>query len=717
MMSRFTPSGQQGGILVLFAIFAPLLVIFLIYVIDVDNWLEHKRYLQVRADAAALATAADFISCNNGTIYSRAGQYAGVATVTTPSGGTVASTTPLTNTEINTTGSLHAQINSQTFYGQSSTNSPPTPDTTVRADPCSTDAVDVKLTETNLPWYFQLLSSVPYINAEAQLSVLQVSSGTGSLPVAVNDNNPLAAEAYFVNSSGQQIGSGVALCPVGTNPTTGYAVWDNAGTSQCTNTNPPTTGPASLSVNTAASGVRVAISGRNNLTGTMSTDCSASSPVPFVQCYDLSGSELVHIQGYGNSAGTTANPAAGQVTLSGAPGTGGCTDGYFSNPSGASCTIGVSANVDFGTAAPPAGAEVDAVVGSVCYGLTYQSTSQGTTKELWSSQSSAPSTSCTGFNGNKKAGTGYAVLTAGAGSTPVNLQIVDGSGKSAVTKTCSNTAALCDVQSSYTAGTNSGPIQLVSLAQVGGASFDADSFPTGSTPSLVLTVDLTGSIQDAQSTSDKLFTMRFDGTGSQNQSVSCPAINGGSTYTDMLASGCAGQYAINISDTACANTSPQPGPADCVTPATGNKQNDVANAMNQRVLGSSQAASCTNPNHWGSFTFTNGIPNASPTDPRLITIFLTPFGSFGGNGSSSAFPILDFATFYITGWQGNGNGFSDPCPVWTGSGPPADGYNDPAAGGTVVGHFIKYIDMIGTQTGSGSCQLSSLDECVAVLSK
>src|SRR4029077_8996313 len=112
--------------------------------------------------------------------------------VTIPGGGSVASTTPLLNPQVGTTtaSNVHELINSTTFYNQTSTRSPQTPDDTVTTAPCTAGMVDVKLTETNLPWFFRALASVPFIDAEARVSLLQQTTDTGSLPVAVNDLNP-----------------------------------------------------------------------------------------------------------------------------------------------------------------------------------------------------------------------------------------------------------------------------------------------------------------------------------------------------------------------------------------------------------------------------------------------------------------------------------------------------------------------------------------------
>jgi Flp pilus assembly protein TadG len=705
---------ERGAVMVFLAIFAPVIVLLLIYVVDVNNWLEHKRHLQVQADAGALAAAQYFQPCTNSSIYGTAGQYSGATSVAT-SQGSVAATSPLYNTQLATTQSsnIHALVNSKTFYNQGNTSSPQTPDDTIASDPCAAEMVDVKLTETNLPWYFRPFTSVPYINAHARVSILQQTTDTGSLPVAVNELSPKSVEAYFVDESvttSPQLKtcgtSGTLPCatpldPAGQNGS--LAVWSNT-----TVLHPP----YGLPIGKPDIGVRVAISGRANLTGNMATDCARS----LVTCYDASAAGNVgalHVQGYsGNGTGTAAAPIARQVTLAAAPAATACSDAYFSDPaSGATCTIGVNATINWGTASRPSGADVDAVVNGTCYALTRPATFSAT--ETWSSASTAPAGSCATFQTKAKAGTGYVTLPAGTGSTQIDLQITD----SSTTKTCANTPALCDVQRSYTgdvagqATAHSGPIQQAFISQVSGLLKDADSFRvceagnTGSacTPSLIVTVDLIGSLQDAQLVSDPVYTLRFDGTGSQNQSITCSAANGGSTFADELASGCSGTWTINPTLT-CPDTT-----SDCVPPATGNKQNDVANGMNQRVLGQSKPSACTRPNHWPSFTFTNGVPNVSPTDPRLVTLFVTPYGSFAGNGGSTTFPIAAFATFYVTGWQGTGNGFSNPC---QGNG------DDTAASGTVVGHFIKYVNTLNTNNGGGTaCDVNSVDTCVAVLTR
>jgi hypothetical protein len=74
-------------------------------------------------------------------------------------------------------------------------------------------------------------------------------------------------------------------------------------------------------------------------------------------------------------------------------------------------------------------------------------------------------------------------------------------------------------------------------------------------------------------------------------------------------------------------------------------------------------------------------------------------------------PVTDFATFYVTGWTSNGNGFNNPC---QGNGDDPVPGNDP---GVIVGHFIKYIDHINNAGGSDFCDFSSFGTCVVSLTE
>jgi hypothetical protein len=190
--------------------------------------------------------------------------------------------------------------------------------------------------------------------------------------------------------------------------------------------------------------------------------------------------------------------------------------------------------------------------------------------------------------------------------------------------------------------------------------------------------------------------------GSQNQSLDCdPKI---SNLRGELAAGCTPLYRPHeASDPDCPNSPgalwsrPNPPAWDCVAAQTGNATNQIAQGLNQRVFGTSTPSSCTQPNHW---------PNWEPGDPRIIFVIVTPFGSFGGSGSTTV-PVIRFAAFYLTGWTGQGSG-ANPC----------IGHGDevPNDAGEIVGRFINYVETPNNGGAGGStCNFSALDPCVAVM--
>jgi hypothetical protein len=193
--------------------------------------------------------------------------------------------------------------------------------------------------------------------------------------------------------------------------------------------------------------------------------------------------------------------------------------------------------------------------------------------------------------------------------------------------------------------------------------------------------------------------------GSQNQSLDCdPDL---SQLREELAAGCAPEYGINHG-TACPGTAGTlwgtPQPWRCVAIQTGGATNQVPAGMNERILGDAQATACTSPNNWSDF------PDLPENDPRLLQVFLTPFASFSGSGNTTV-PVTDFATFYVTGWTGQGQGFNNPC---QGNGDDPVPNND---AGYIVGHFVKYIAEIGSGTGGSACDLSSFGSCIPTMTR
>ena len=67
--------------------------------------------------------------------------------------------------------------------------------------------VDVKLTETDLPWFLKAAQFVPFINAHARVSIVQAETISGALPVGVPDPRPARARVTFIDeSTGEVLG-------------------------------------------------------------------------------------------------------------------------------------------------------------------------------------------------------------------------------------------------------------------------------------------------------------------------------------------------------------------------------------------------------------------------------------------------------------------------------------------------------------------------------
>jgi hypothetical protein len=598
----------------------------------------------MQADAAALAGAREFaFPCANEPIVAEATAYSG-ETYNAQVGGTDPD-------------NVHMLINSSTYYNQPGE----TDDTVVTGQPCDAKMIDVKLTETDLPWYFKV-AHVPFINAHARASLLQVDTLAGALPVGVPDVSPKKVRVSFIDESN---GSVLGTTDLSREPGTvnGLAVWNNSAA------------PLSVTTNASHIGVRVALGGHT----------SATCGDPQVNCFDAGSSNgLLYARGW-SAAGSGSQPnepIARSVTLF----NGTCADPYFSAGT-SSCTIGVRAKVDFGSGDPAAvGAGLTAVVDRNDYPLTYDPAS-----DSWQTEATIP-------------------VAAGAGPVPIELKWSETAGtvgantcKVGGGNKCKGTFGI--VQRAFGGSeAGSGPIKLAQISEDG--AFWANSFEKCGTctHSLVVTIGIEGSLQDASSVDDPAVALRVTG-GSQNQSLDCDPDY--SNLSDELAYGCRPTYTKNHGTNCPGSTSAlwdSDQPWDCTALQTGTAVNQVAEGLNQRILGSRQPTACTSPNNWADF------PDLSPEDPRIVQVFLTPYGSFTGSGSENV-PVTNFATFYVTGWTAQGSGFANPC---QGNGDDPVPNND---AGFIVGHFIKYIDNLSNASGTDPCDLGSFGTCVASLTE
>jgi putative Flp pilus-assembly TadE/G-like protein len=648
---------QRGAALVMFAVFAPVAILLAAFAIDAGNWFWHKRHLQLQADAGALAAAQNFQQCftnpsaANAAITTSAQQYSGIAGA------------PLYNTQIGETSSneVHELINSQKYYNQSE----PVDTTAVEKPPCEAGMVDLKVTETNLPWYWQALSSVPFINAHARVEILQETKGSGVEPLAVSETAPVAAAAYFVNEdNGDAVLAKATLTKQETNKE-GQDVWISS--------------PTEVTINHPHIGVVVALSGNKN-----DTQCGDA----YVQCFDESattGPSLLHIQGWSSSGSGTGSykaPIAREVTLQ--PVT--CSDPYFA-AGGKGCSIAITAKLDLGATPNPAGVTVSASVGGgSATPMTYSGTSQKWTVS------------------------GVAVPNEGSNRVDLKVECDPKAANSvcaAEKKTVSTT--LEDVQRAYAAGASSGPIAGAWVSEPGAqepvpGSEDADSYEecASCAHKLVVTVDVAGSIGNASGFKDPLRQLRFE--GQQGVRVSCPppAKQSGSEYRTRLEQGCPGTYAVNTSNPSCtANTQPY----DCLTVGlTGKDTGPTLQGIQERIENhppSGDRYYC--PNNWQDNN-NGGVPIIPSNDSRIIQVFIIPYGTIDSSGRSllgnEEVPIENFATFYVTGFPGDG------CAT-----------DQKTGNAEIVGHFMKYINTVNNDEGGEKCVANSLGECVAVLTR
>jgi hypothetical protein len=276
----------------------------------------------------------------------------------------------------------------------------------------------------------------------------------------------------------------------------------------------------------------------------------------------------------------------------------------------------------------------------------------------------------------------------------------------------------------------SGPIELMRMWNTGAtatppvaqytgtssANANSGSYADNSAQTLYIDIFL-GSVV-ATTPSDPPIALRV--TGSQNGTIDCDK---DFTFPQEFAVGCNPRYTTNKFTTSppCPDYNDlwnTPQPWACVKTQTGVALGNVAKGLKDRVLEGGNSCvpdNDTDPTNFrrGWNWWNNGLgsphpnagsmfPNFEPTDPRLVTLFVTPFGSFQGSGNA-IFPISGFGAFYITGWAITA-GEQDPCPG-----------ADPAPEKFLMGHFIKDVLISGATPSNNKCNPASLTPCVVAL--
>jgi hypothetical protein len=710
-MSMRHRKGERGSVMVIVALWLPLVAIFASFAIDASHWWDFSRNLQNRADAAALAAGTELAPACLGVggtatqtdVGQTAQQYAGPP-VGTPSPGGVP-----------TGPNLPYQFGSvpQPYQNQPNLGSDPSNFFLVLNGPSSytdggrnfnggaqnfcsatyditTPTVDVWATQANVPMFINMFGLHPNISAHARVQLEGIGGGNGILPIAVPDpaQTPcLRAEvindltgALVTDANGNNID--VAMTPpnpTGTPPQPNWTV----------------TLPA-MNVPAAQLSVQAYIP----------DDCANPGYPTGGSLYDGAGTGngLAFINTYTPlPAGNPANPAIGSVFLTPA----GCTDAgesaaqdayFYYFPKSTSCTVTVNAQVKF-----PSGANNPKVFVSM-------------------------------DGGNKQQ------MTAGANNTYTqNFSIPSESGRHTfvLTYTGSGNGSFNGgnpLQATYSALTDgsdppddSGPVTQAFIGDNTGASAGVDSIQQGSSKTLTVAFHLQG--LDLSQPSDPPIVLR---AAVQNRKATgafdCGQGTGANALHDAIVTGCPDPVSIFNPAQGCVFYTTAV-PLTCAALVPGNRRNKVIQGFTDRINTAvdpvnNQVSPCDN---WQTFKTGTPISGTEPwssaaADPRIMIFVVTAPGDLSGNGGpTSSVRILGFATFYVTGFDGDqwtpnapGNKTIPNCPA-----PTNRDENYPEQGTDkfqIWGHFIKYIAVTGAPSGQ-PCIANDVNPCVPALTR
>jgi hypothetical protein len=704
---------ERGAVLPWFAIWLPALLIVVVLVVDVGNWFVHRRHLQTQVDAAALAGGGRyFFPCSTGintNIEGTAREYAGPH---------VEDLTSLAkwNDQVGGTAraQMHMLINSLNYWNEGGVEFNDV------GHPCQAGFLDVKGTEADLPWLIPFGGSiVPAINARARVTILAIKSISGSMPIFVRDINPASAAAIFVSEPTVTGAGGTTKLDAqyltkSSTCSSGYACWNNAAE------------PASVTA-VQNNGLVIALSslgrcgpgqttGCLSLAGSPDTICSQFA----VECYWAASSGtvnrgLVYLRGYSPyNIGIGQPPALADVQLFGiGGGAATCPIGSFDYRETGSCTMQVSADVGL----PPGVLAGNVEIRMFAPGCNNQGC-------LMTASGGRYTALVTVDNGESLA----------SPAIPIEIRWeIKQTGISIGALLCQTTGnnpcngTFGNVQRAFSASDpTAGPIQRAEVSDTG---LPISSLAIGTSHSLVASIRLAGSV--ATDTTDPAIKLRVV-DGSQS-AIDC---EDNVNFRVEMTRGCRPTYTLNDRMDAPDPCDPpyganqqdlfsSPQPWDCVAVGPGASVGQFTDGLFGRVFNGGQvcqggscpsptAADCAspdfigrnnwnpspNPYSWGVGTALNGFPSA---DPRIVILFMVPFGAFRTQGRA-LYPISNFGAFYITDWGGNGPD-DDPCGT------------NPVSTGWMAGHFIKYVASPNVGGGNGPCDFSTTTPCVAVLTE
>lgn len=768
---------DRGAVMVMFAVMLPMMAIFASFAIDAAHWWDYSRNLQNRVDATALAGGDQLALCvASPTAAAERGigevaqQYSGPPTGTPdalanlPYRTAVMTTdgfTPYFNVPNLTAGigpNFHLLLNSSRYWpsGQNGPNgygdmgsycnavdpdaTPGDPNACTASSPCA--IVDGRITQASVPMFFGFFGFHPNISAHARVQLEEVTGSSIASPIGVGDNGQAGCVvARVVDETNQNAGpaaNGViaqwSLSEVGSSTT-----WTGAM-------------PGNLSIPSS--------SGKPDQLGlqaVMPADCS--NPFGGGDVYDRpsngpnAGHGIVFINTYTPLSPPVSAPTRGSVWLSSgncSP-SGAANDPYFFNFKSGTCPVTVHAQVDFPT--PQAG-QTDGVSISEDGGAYAPMIADGTDSsgnQLWRSSTfdiAAQSGKHTFALSWYVTGGGGPCTSAGAGSNN-NCKFNGGNPVQATFSAFNDGTGIDDSGPVIAAGVgcdSSSACPLIGGLPTSGASSGVDSLPGGSSPRLTATFTLQGLA--ASGPLDKPVVLRTSVQDSGRTGIfDCGQGLNANGFKQLMAGGGCGTYVIpngtKTSDlqkyagplSSWANCIELPkDPISCGQPVTGNMRGPVHDAIATAICGD-RFCQNTPPkracDYWQNYkSGTALLPNAinDPGDPRAIEMVITsPQDLALPPNDSRWIRILGFATFYVTGWDGDpyiqGTGTPIPgCqPLPAAGNPPTNGEDEPYPFGStpanaVWGHFIEYV-FPGQEHDGKKCVIGDPFACTPALTR
>ena len=688
---------QRGTIAVIAALTFPVLLLLAALVIDVGNWYTHKRSLQNRADAAALAAGYEYLGQLKSCLAdSSSGGPASIA-ITNVAKKYAGTATGDYNQNVNNQSAVTVAINATTPTGldNSDGGNPCQVHTTGDSiSPPDSIWTDVKVRETNIGTLFGSFGiNLPSVTAQARVELKQllglragglpfvhetgdyvdcvwarfVDVNTGGLVSLVGSSNPVALtpdssteRRWTADVNGINLPNG--------DDDVGVEYWMGVATGgTCDFSTDLKHLITSTGTGHDGTGDPVLIDWIN----VFDDDTPGGGALPLMHHFSLMpgscGSDRVGFI-YSSTACTItfsaevdhgANPAPSKITVSSS------IPGVASIDATAGSSVGTETTYTGQITFDPT-----AVTGSTTVSQDYTQVGQHKLKATWTM------TSGTLTSGTIKATSGSGTRNCRAGTPCV----------------CTTASPCVDEFDTEQAGNwlhatyvadpvNSVPLfyaELLSGSTPMPNSIAADGGPTGA---FKIVVTNTGVDQDHI----VLIRGAVQGTGNRTLTIDCGQGNGASGLRDAIENGCPAPMAVNQRNDSCSPNPPLAnGSWDCVSAVSGNKTSTNKGFENRF------AAPCT-PNNWVAGT---SPTNLNPGDPRFAYIFLTTLGQT--EEKHGWFPIKAFLRVYVTGGDGMGCADDDD---------PPRGYN--GKGSQLWGHLVDVITLDDNVTPSDDvCDLS-----------